>query len=101
MFYFQSTSGSPLDRTVSSVDVKGNVRLLSPQTGTSSAEFNATHTYYVWKYSDIQTPTTYVLCNAKGKEVRKIEMNAAYAEKYAGRMPSKEFSRWPMRQATR
>ena len=91
MFYFQSTSGSPLDRTISSVDVKGNVRLLSPQTGTSSAEFNATHTYYVWKYSDIQTPTTYVLCNAKGKEVRKIEMNAAYAEKYAGRMPSKEF----------
>lgn len=89
-FYFQATAG-PLNRIVSSVNLKGVLQTLSPEEGTSSAQFNSTFTYYVQNYSDVKTPNVYSLCTNKGREVREIETNKDYFSKYAHRMPEKEF----------
>lgn len=91
LFYFQSTESGPLNRVVSAVDTKGTMSALSPQEGTSSAVFNATHSYFVLNYSDVKTPNVYTLCSAKGKSIRDIETNQEYKEKYRRRLPVKEF----------
>lgn len=89
--YFQSTQEGPLNRTVAMVDKKGINKPISLVKGANSAEFNADLSYYILRHSDADTPDTYVLYNSKGKEMRVLETNDAYAAKYKDAMPSKEF----------
>lgn len=90
-FYFQAAENGPLNRSIASVNAKGEMKLLSSRSGTNAAAFNADYTYYVRNYSDTKTPNVYTLCSVKGKELREVEGNGAYVEKYAGRTPEREF----------
>ncbi|MEG2219307.1 MAG: S9 family peptidase [Muribaculaceae bacterium] len=90
--YFQSTQNSPLDRCLSKVDAKGLITKISQSSGTYSAQFNSTYTYYINNFSDLKTPNQYTLWTNKGKQVREILMNKEYATKYtASDIPQKEF----------
>lgn len=89
--YYQIAAPTPLDRTVRRVDRKGTENDLSRNDGTASAEFSPAMDYMTLKYDNPTTPPVYTLCTATGKAVRVIEDNAAYAAKYAGKMPAKEF----------
>lgn len=88
--YFQSTICGAINRVVSKIDKKGRITHLSPETGFASAIFAPTMDFYVINYNDVETPPCYKLYNSKGKELRIIEDNLSYAEKYKS-VPSKEF----------
>lgn len=89
-FYYQSTAG-PLNRVVASINQKGEKKILSPEQGTSSAQFSATYSYFLQNYSDVKTPNVYTLRTGKGREVREVEMNLDYVSRYVGKMPEKTF----------
>ncbi len=88
--YYQSTQTGPLNRVVAVADAKGGSTILSPQEGTSSAQFNSSLTYYVQDFSDVRTPNVYTLHSANGKEIRTMEANSNYAERFKG-VATKEF----------
>lgn len=90
-FYFQSTQDGALNRTLSYVNAKGEVKKLSEKVGTNSAAFSNNMKYFVRGFSDVNTPNIYDMCNAKGKKLRTILDNAGYAERFSGTMPVKEF----------
>lgn len=88
--YFQSTSSSPLDRTVEMVDAKGSRRTLSQPKGHASAEFSPAMNCYMLRYSNTTTPPVYTLYNIKHKQLRVVEDNQQLALK-APTMAAKEF----------
>ncbi len=88
--YYQSTVTGALNRVVSSVDIKGKRQDLSPETGTASASFSPTFDNYILNYNNVKTPPRYVLCDNKGKELRVLNNNSEYAERYHV-IPEKEF----------
>ena len=93
--YVQSTVSGSVNRVVSRIDIKGNMKNLSPDNGTASAVFNPTATYYTLNYSNAATAPVYTLYSAPSdKKVRVIEDNAAYAARYSG-APVKEFVTMP------
>ena len=89
--YYQVAASSPLERTVRRIDRKGVISDISRNDGTAAATFNPTMDYVTIKYSNPATPPVYTLCSAAGKSVRTLEDNAAYAARYAGKIPAKEF----------
>lgn len=88
--YFQSTISGAINRVVSKIDKKNRIIHLSPETGVASAVFAPTMDYYLLNYSNVTTPPCYKIYNGKGKELRVIEDNASYANKYIA-VPTKEF----------
>ena len=91
-FYFRSNQDGPLTSVVASIDVNGVVRRLSKVEGSNKAQFSANLAYYVLNHSDKDTPDVYTLYNTTtGKKLRDIETNSAYAERFSGRLPKKEF----------
>lgn len=90
--YMQTTQGGPLNRVLAKVDAKGIVTKISGESGTYSAQFSRDYTSYVQKYSDATTPPRYCVMSNRGKKLRNLEQNEAYAKKYtAGNIPKKEF----------
>ncbi len=78
LIYYQSAEESPMDRQVYSIDLKGkNKTNLTPEKGTNSAQFSKTFDYFISTHNSLNTPSTYKVCNRKGKEVRMIEDNYA------------------------
>lgn len=96
--YYQSEvpakTGTPeiaLDRAVYKVDKQGKKSTaMTPEAGWGSAQFAPGCGYAIISHSDVQTPPSYTLCNAKGKQLRVLEDNASYASRYRGCM-QKEF----------
>ncbi len=88
--YYQSTSAGATHRVVEAVDVKGKVTRLSPDEGWASARFTPSMNYMVLDHSTASVPPVYTLCTNKGKSVRTLEDNAAYAARYTS-VPQKEF----------
>lgn len=88
--YYQSAQPSPMDRTVSRIDVKGKTTVISKPEGTSDASFSTSMDYCMIKYSDVSTPPVYTINRSDGKQVRVLEDNAAYAARYAS-APKREF----------
>lgn len=90
LHYYQRTAGA-LNRVVACVDEKGNEKILGKSQGNTSARFNSDYTYYIEIFSDATTPTQYRVCKANGKRVLDLQLNEEYANKYAGRVPRREF----------
>jgi len=90
LHYYQRTAGA-LNRVVACVDAKGKETILGHKQGNTSARFNSDFTYYTEVFSDAKTPTQYRVCKANGKSVRELQLNSAFAEKYIGRIPQREF----------
>ncbi|MCH5235469.1 MAG: DPP IV N-terminal domain-containing protein [Muribaculaceae bacterium] len=88
--YMQTTSLGPECRSVVSVDPKGVVKILTGNSGTSSASFSSNMAYFIKTYSSSNTPPQYTICAASGSQLAELEMNRAYAEKYKN-APKMEF----------
>ena len=74
--YYTGTAESPLDRDVYSVKVDGtDLKRISTQKGTNMAEFSKTFSYYINKWSDVNTPTVASLYNSHGKLIRVLQEN--------------------------
>ncbi|MCH5244974.1 MAG: alpha/beta fold hydrolase [Muribaculaceae bacterium] len=89
--YYQSNSTGTTRRVVSKIDAKGQVKNLTPDSGTAAAVFNPGCTYYQLSYSSATKAPVYTLVSASSsKTIMTLEDNAAYAARYAS-MPVKEF----------
>lgn len=88
--YYQAAKPTPMDRTVYSVNAKGQTLAVSQEGGTSSARFSLDMAYALMNHSDANTPPVYALCKPDGKQVRMLEDNAQYAAKYSS-VPKKTF----------
>lgn len=76
IIYYASGETSPMDRDLFSIKVDGTAkRKLSVKTGTNTAQFNTTFTFFIRKWSDINTPPVYTLCKSDGSEVRTLQDN--------------------------
>lgn len=93
LFYYQAARKSPLQREVYALSFDGKKEtLLSSQQGTNKAIFSNGFQYYLNYFSSAKTPLQVSVCDAKGKELRVIEDNAALRKKMEGyQLPSFEF----------
>lgn len=88
--YVQTTQNGAINRNVAAVDSKGKVTMLNDVEGTESASFSKNFSYYLRKYSSAVVPPQFTICNSKGKVIKTLEMNEAYAAKYSS-APRMEF----------
>ncbi|MDE6019169.1 MAG: DPP IV N-terminal domain-containing protein [Muribaculaceae bacterium] len=82
--FMQTTKLGAVNRNVVSVDAKGIVKILHDTPGWESCEFSKDFSYYVRNWSDLNTPPQFTVWSTSGKKVSELEMNVAYAAKYAG-----------------
>ncbi len=82
--FMQTTKLGAVNRNVAMVDAKGVMKLLHDTPGWESCSFSKDFTYYVRNWSDLKTPPQYTVWSIAGKKVSELEMNSAYAAKYAG-----------------
>ncbi|MDE7419795.1 MAG: DPP IV N-terminal domain-containing protein [Muribaculaceae bacterium] len=82
--FVQTTKLGAVNRNVAMVDAKGVMKLLHDGAGWESCSFSKDFSYYVRRWSDLSTPPQYTLWSTAGKKVAELEMNAAYAARYAG-----------------
>ncbi|MDT0650554.1 S9 family peptidase [Autumnicola edwardsiae] len=80
--FYQSTEMGSVNRAVYSINPKGKRKqLLTPETGTNSADFSADFTYFINSFTNTQTPYVYTLHRAKdGKLIREIRDNSQLLE---------------------
>jgi len=90
--YFAALTAGPTDQKVFVSHKGGKTDCLTPKQGWSSAVFSKDFKNFLCTWSDLNTPTTYTLCNNQGKVLTTLIDNKALAEKYASySMGSKEF----------
>lgn len=90
LHYYQAAAPTPLDRTVSCVDIKGKTTLVGAQSGTTSLNFAPGMNFASMSFSDVNTPPVYTICNPQGKTVRTLADNASLAARCKS-MPRREF----------
>ena len=88
--YLQSTVLSPIDRSITIIDAKGNITIPNREEGTESAIFSKNLQYYVRTFSNARTPNIYGIYDGNGKKLLELENNSSYSAKY-GNAPYKEF----------
>jgi len=88
--YYQVAAPTPLDRTVCAVDAKNRRTVISPDAGTSAADFTPSMDMAVLCHSTAAQPPVYTLISSAGKSLRVMEDNAVYAARHAS-LPKKEF----------
>ncbi len=92
LVWFTAASSSPINRDLWTVDLKGNMKLVSGGTGTHIPVFNSTYEYYIDQFSDANTPPVYTVNNPNGKALRTIEDNRELRAKMeAYQFSKKEF----------
>ncbi len=88
--YVQTTQKGAINRNIASVDAKGAVKILHDQAGYESATFSNGCEYYLRNWSSSTVPPQYTLWSVAGKKLKDVELNEAYAAKYAD-IPVREF----------
>lgn len=74
--YFEACKESPLERHIYSVNISnGDIKRISTEQGTHSAEFNAQYTHYLHNYNSNNVPKRTALRTSKG-EMLKILLDA-------------------------
>ncbi len=82
ILYFTSTEVSPLERHIYSINLKTNEKTkLTNIEGYHVATFTSNYKYFIDEYSNTTTPTTYILKDNKGKQIRVLENNDNLKEK--------------------
>ncbi len=90
--WFRAASSSPINRDLWTVDLKGNMKQVSKETGTHTPKFSSNFKYYINNFSDANTPPVYTVNKANGKVIRTIEDNQALRAKMeAYKFSKKEF----------
>ena len=91
--YYRAHDGAPSQTAVCAVTLKNaQVRRLSEQKGTNTANFSSTYRYYALYHSSSTSPLTVTLHNHKSKVIRVMEDNQALRQRLKGyELPTKEF----------
>jgi dipeptidyl-peptidase 4 len=77
LVFYQSAENSPLNRDIYSVTLDGKKKTrLSKQDGTNNGDFSSTFSYYIHRWSNINTPPRITVDKANGEEVRGVQDNA-------------------------
>ncbi len=90
-YYMQSCRNGAVNRTLSSIDRKGQIKDISPAQGYASAIFSPGAKYYMESYSSLSQAPSYVLKSSKGKEIKVFGDNASYAQRYSS-LPRQEIA---------
>ena len=88
-YYVQTTQRGAINRNVTAIEGT-RLTVLNDIDGTESASFSKNFDYYLRKYSSATVPPQYTICTNKGKKLKDLELNEAYAAKYAA-APKMEF----------
>ena len=94
--YYQSTEPGSINRAIYSINLDGkHKKRLSPENGTSTADFSANYKYFINTFSNTQTPYTYTVNKGKnGKLIKILVDNHQLLEKLkAYKIPSKTFTK--------
>ena len=83
LVWFSAASSSPINRDLWTVDLKGNMKQVSKETGTHSPQFSKNYKYYIDNFSDANTPPVYTVNKPGGKVIRTIEDNEALKQTLA------------------
>lgn len=83
LHYMQTTSLGAVNRNVASVDAKGTLRLVNKEEGWASASFSSNFAYYLLSHSSVSQVPTYRIFNSKGTKIADVQLNEAYAAKFA------------------
>ncbi|MHC1707900.1 MAG: S9 family peptidase [Bacteroidales bacterium] len=76
VIYFTSTETSPLDRDLCSVNLDGTkLKKISKKKGWNSAVYSSTYKYFVYSFTDANTPPVHSVNTIKNKELRVLEDN--------------------------
>lgn len=82
LLYYTSAEVSPLERHVYSINLKTNQKKqLSEISGYHEATFSKNYKYFIDEFSNVSTPTTYILRDNNGKQIRVLEDNADLKQK--------------------
>lgn len=111
-FYFQAATPTPLDRQIWEGDLNGgDARLLTPPSGTHTADFSPTFDYFTHTWSNANTPPVVAICDrnddtlrvlTKNERVRKLRQEYAFVQKEFFQFPLADgtlLSGWMMRPA--
>ncbi len=80
LVWFSAASSSPINRELWTVDLKGNMKEVSRETGYHAPQFSTNYNYYVDNFCDANTPSLYTVNKPNGKVIRTIEDNQALRE---------------------
>jgi dipeptidyl-peptidase 4 len=84
LVYYSSTETSPTDKDICAAGLDGKKRIrLNSKPGGNSFEFNKTFTWYIGRWSDINTPPYIAVYKSNGTEVRMLQDNARLRETMA------------------
>lgn len=94
-FYYQAVDDLPYRRSLYRVDARGRTTKLSDKDGINQAVFDKHFNYYIWTWSDRNTPPVSVLCQSdNAKVISTLEDNAALRQKLSAlSLPQKNFSK--------
>lgn len=90
LIYYTSTENSPLEKDLFSIGLDGRKKVrLSAKPGVNSAEFSKNFTWYLGRWSDVNTPPYIAIYNSDGLEIRMLQDNA----KLRGTMKDYQFNK--------
>lgn len=78
--FYTAAQSEAYNRELLVVDKKKNIKKLSGETGTYSADFSANGEYYISTFSNTDTPTQYTINNSKGEVLIVLEDNKEQKE---------------------
>lgn len=99
--FYTAAQSEAYNRELLVVDKKKNIKKISGETGTYSADFSANGEYYISTFSNTDTPTQYTINNSKGEVLIVLEDNKEQKEllaKYGAER--KEFGKFKTSQGT-
>ena len=81
MIYYSSTEIAATGKDIYSIRLDGKKKTkISAKPGTTVATFSKNFKWFLSRWSDINTPSFYSICNSDGKEVRVLQDNAKLKE---------------------
>lgn len=89
--YYQAAAPTPMDRTVYRMDRRGAVTAIGATEGTTAAVFAPGMGSMLMSYSNTDTPPTYTLRRADGRELRAMGDNSSYSSRVVSLKAATEF----------
>ena len=92
--FFRAANSSPINKELYSVKLDGSkMNKISDKDGTYDAQFSSNFKYYISTYSNANTPPTYTINLANGKELNVLENNMKVKIKFKDyNFTTKEFA---------
>lgn len=96
--YYSAAKTSAINKGIYKISIDGKKDVaISPEIGTSNADFITGMKYFVLSHSDANHPATYKLCDNTGKAITTMEDNAALFARLANyNLAQKEFTEFKL-----